>query len=875
MQGVRNHGRSSRRSIDRVESRLLMSYGDPDLSYKWRVLRKLQYFAREWDNRLYPDEVDVPGMTFASPVEWAPWMETIWFGNQYEYRSAYFHDVMYSNNKPFREGALLYNDPEKAKAIALLYQRYKKFDESSYALSNATFFNVFGTDTMRVGRYKVPLNDEVVLCTTDPLTFSEMKRYFNSISPFKWFKSKFMQQKRKRQYLLDINGGELVDGEIPKKAVPVEDINAVGIGGSDRFFLDSVHKIEYGRWEYNEKLHKRTAEARVVRIRPVSSIDASQHLQFDAYGRGGVILSNDIANSQYLLESLIQSTFNHICATEQKKCSVLRVITGGDHRLLNNHAMEVLTRISAANQARLLSISKDGWLSTAEACALLENSNKDGIAFVWTAGAKAGGIRGNLGLQVVTRVSGKSVEVLGAEAWTTIFDIMASNEEVRILPTRPNFGPFPIRDPLTFHGLPVKSMNAHGKYLAALKEQFSLDEIGTFLNESKLFFTIDCMNGASAPIMKRLLKEMGQDPKNVLINTAPSFDFNGKRPDPCPDNMLQDSQKLFAFDVPTRENLFSCEMTANTSSTSVRDTRLECEEDFSPDIGFALDANAQKCTVFVRNLYMRDQETLAAIDNDDATTRDPSDGIHIVLGWLERLAMQYKTGDNTSKLAMDVMQNQWQTEGRQLKIDVELADLPEEVVVDAIMRLSNATDAHGEARGQANGDDAWYRSLVMLSTDDVIVDMTINSTTNSTSSRDLARTTALTITADTSCQQAIGIAGLCNLGVTIFTEDIAEGNAGNGRKAKDQDDEHDEASDVEGEGLLGSRGLLEMMEGNDQEEKSPAMAKLCFEIELQMNASADVSVAAPTLFRKVLDKVLQDCGIECTANYRVGITNYF
>merc|ERR1711861_37151 len=130
--------------------------------------------------------------------------------------------------------------------------------------------------------------------------------------------------------------------------------------------------------------------------------------------------------------------------------------------------------------------------------------------------------------------------------------------------------------------------------------------------------------------------------------------------------------------------------------------------------------------------------------------------------------------------------------------------------------------------------------------------MTINSTTNSTSSRDLARTTALTITADTSCQQAIGIAGLCNLGVTIFTEDIAEGNAGNGRKAKDQDDEHDEASDVEGEGLLGSRGLLEMMEGNDQEEKSPAMAKLCFEIELQMNASADVSVAAPTLFRKVL-----------------------
>ena len=27
-------------------------------------------------------------------------MDTIWFGNIYEYRSAYFHDVMYSNNQP-------------------------------------------------------------------------------------------------------------------------------------------------------------------------------------------------------------------------------------------------------------------------------------------------------------------------------------------------------------------------------------------------------------------------------------------------------------------------------------------------------------------------------------------------------------------------------------------------------------------------------------------------------------------------------------------------------------------------------------------------------------------------------------------------------
>ena len=51
---------------------------------------------------------------------------------------------MYSNNIPFKEGALLYDDPEYSKNMALIYQRYKKFDQASYSLPNATFYNIFG-----------------------------------------------------------------------------------------------------------------------------------------------------------------------------------------------------------------------------------------------------------------------------------------------------------------------------------------------------------------------------------------------------------------------------------------------------------------------------------------------------------------------------------------------------------------------------------------------------------------------------------------------------------------------------------------------------------------------------------------------------------
>jgi hypothetical protein len=73
----------------------LYSLGDPDLQPRWRFLRWWQDVARKVDDYLYPDEPDCPHWTFPSPVVWAPWMETIWFGNIYDYRAAFFSDVIY------------------------------------------------------------------------------------------------------------------------------------------------------------------------------------------------------------------------------------------------------------------------------------------------------------------------------------------------------------------------------------------------------------------------------------------------------------------------------------------------------------------------------------------------------------------------------------------------------------------------------------------------------------------------------------------------------------------------------------------------------------------------------------------------------------
>ena len=121
----------------------LHAYGDPDTQLESTVSRAWQGWLRAWDAFVFPNDPDVPGLTFPTPIEvrfyaarcmrppypsltqhhqWAPWMETVWMGNYYDYRSAFFSDVMYTNNVPGKEGALLYRDSARAMQMALLYQ---------------------------------------------------------------------------------------------------------------------------------------------------------------------------------------------------------------------------------------------------------------------------------------------------------------------------------------------------------------------------------------------------------------------------------------------------------------------------------------------------------------------------------------------------------------------------------------------------------------------------------------------------------------------------------------------------------------------------------------------------------------------------------
>jgi hypothetical protein len=225
-----------------------------------------------------------------------------------------------------------------------------------------------------------------------------MKRYFNSIHALKFFKSKFMQQKRKRQYVMPV----LTD---------------------NNFFTESVFLMEYGRTVMDDKNGGMASAGKKCVVIPVSpfkneySITGSKSRIFNNNGNNnnnvnvnaGLKVTTRTANSQYFLENLVQSVLTYITlknsGNEEKynndnlavigneknqnngndkielldidELSSISVILGGDGRIINDHAIEVTTRVLAGNSVKSVILSEDSFLTTAAAASYLrEKKNK-------------------------------------------------------------------------------------------------------------------------------------------------------------------------------------------------------------------------------------------------------------------------------------------------------------------------------------------------------------------------------------------------------------------------------------------------------------------------------------------------------------------
>lgn len=797
----------------------MMSYGDPDLDNKWSRLRLMQDAARAIDEAAYPDDPDVPGLTFLSPVEWAPWMETIWFGNQYEYRSAYFHDAMYSNNMPFREGALLYSDQRKALEVALLYQRYKKFDMDSYSLPNATFFNIFGAESLRVGRYKVPQGDSVILCTTDPLTFTEMRRYFNSLAPLKWFRSKFMQQKRKRQFIMNIGAGG--DGS---------DVGVLVGGGRDggSFFSTCVHKIEHGQWEESDIKKNKLGKGQRVPVLPIDS--ASLGYVDDSQGQGGLCVPTNVANSQYFIESLVHNVLVYASRATGEDISNLNVYMGGDGRLLNSFATELALRVMTGDGVKRVRLAKRGTLTTSEAISTMESKKGDmrkkgTLALVWTATDRKSGLRGCVGLQLVLQKQGETQTpfVVDREGWANIGNDMSKCSEVGMVSKRPSAIASPV-ERLDFCGMDVRPFSPPPKLLASLQSEYDFPALRSFLEKSGLHFTVDCLHGGGGPSMKRVLKELGLDPSTVLMNEKPSVGSGVRDP------FSPSGESMELFSVPTMdiERILAYPIVDVGANLGVDDDEVSI-----PDAGFVFDANAQRCAVLTRGLRASALESDAVLSSLPERQRRPSCAVRSLLGWLTILAKDPETVKAPSEGILREVQRVWQSsEGRKLSLRLQMK-VEESQAVEFINRLRDL---------QTNPNRDWSSvdiKAVGSSNKLLALDALEPAGKQTVSPLVFARSARVILTAGSS-DTALGIADLSTVRVDVSVEGLQEKENTREDSDEDQDSEDEEDDDWETRrGLLGAA-----MQATEDEEivSKPSFATVCLDMAVKIRPAGSTSL---------------------------------
>jgi len=255
---------------------------------------------------------------------------------------------MYSNNRPFREGALLYKEEEALEQIALLYQRYRRFDESSYTAANATYFHLQGLSALRLGRYSIPLDGQVSLAIQRPISSSTMKTYLNTPNPLKWAANSLLQRSR----MSNIRFSDWIAEEKETAMIKGTESRASNRNRNDgtSLFKQAVLNIEYAQFSGQDSSKSRPARSIAIDTNFLG-IAAKDFTVSTSYG---IQVPMDTANSQFFVEALIQCILNqnvnaNLSDKESKPMQNHRVLVGGFRDTpINQLASEIIQRMTAS-----------------------------------------------------------------------------------------------------------------------------------------------------------------------------------------------------------------------------------------------------------------------------------------------------------------------------------------------------------------------------------------------------------------------------------------------------------------------------------------------------------------------------------------------
>ncbi|CAH6721320.1 phosphoglucomutase 2 [[Candida] jaroonii] len=222
-------------------------------------------------------------------------------------------------------------------------------------------------------------------------------------------------------------------------------------------------------------------------------------------------------------ENFIQSILDSI--PQGSKDSTL--VIGGDGRYYNDYIIQLIAKISSANDVKKLIIGQDGILSTPATSHVIRIKKATG-GIILTASHNPGGPKNDLGIKYNLENGGPAPE----SVTNLIYENSLKISEIRINNDLPTIDLSKIGT-VTLGNLEIEIIDSTKDYVEMLKDIFDFDLIKSFINKNPDFTVLfDALNGVTGPYgYEVFVSELGL-PVSSIQNYKPLPDFGGLHPDP-------------------------------------------------------------------------------------------------------------------------------------------------------------------------------------------------------------------------------------------------------------------------------------------------------------------------------------------------------
>ncbi|NOQ77564.1 MAG: alpha-D-glucose phosphate-specific phosphoglucomutase [Methylococcaceae bacterium] len=256
-------------------------------------------------------------------------------------------------------------------------------------------------------------------------------------------------------------------------------------------------------------------------------------------GTSGLRKKVTVFQQEHYLENFVQSTFDALGEVQGKT-----LVVGGDGRFYNEHAVQVILNMAAANGFSRAIVGQNGLLSTPAASCIIRKYHAFG-GIILSASHNPAGPNGDFGIKYNISNGGPAPEGITEAIFAntqTISNYKLIDEATISLDV---IGTQSLGD------MTVEIIDPVDDYAELMAELFDFDAIRTLLADESFQMRFDAMHAITGPYAKEILENKLGAKAGTVINGTPLTDFGNGHPDPNLTYAKELVDEMFSEHAPT------------------------------------------------------------------------------------------------------------------------------------------------------------------------------------------------------------------------------------------------------------------------------------------------------------------------------------